>query len=387
MACIAKRRGKFVIDFYDQSGKRRWITLPEGTTRKDAREALAEIEKQVKHGTYMPMKVIPTFSEVADTWLASKEPNIRHSTHEQYNGHVENHLKPFFGNLKITQVGFEMMEKFKKDALEKGVTPPTLKKILTTISSILTYAVRVRYLDHNPAIYVERPKGNSVHDEDGNDEMNILEPVAIRALLDAASTDKDKILFMTAILTGMREGELLGLKWDDIDWGNCQIQVRRTYNHGQFYEPKTKTSKRKIDLAPELVHELKKWKLACPKGEMNLVFPTSLGTPESADNMRKRRFFPTLERAGLPQMRFHDLRHNYASLLIDQGEHPKYIQTQMGHSSINITMDTYGHLMKNVNREAASRLGRCVLGSNFEADGSKMVAKTEKGIRPSSLTP
>jgi integrase len=156
--------------------------------------------------------------------------------------------------------------------------------------------------------------------------------------------------------------------------------VRRTYNHGRFYEPKTKTSRRKIDLAPELIGRLKEWKMACPHGELNLVFPTEVGTPESADNMRKRRFFPALRRAGLPQIRFHDLRHTYASLLIDQGEHPKYIQTQMGHSSIKVTMDVYGHLMNTVNREAASRLGSIVLGGGFYEDGSKMVAETKNGL-------
>ncbi|MFZ0930742.1 MAG: site-specific integrase, partial [Syntrophobacteraceae bacterium] len=357
------------------SGKRRWITLPDGTTKKEAKEALAEIEKQVKHGTYMPSRVIPVFSAIADAWLTSKKPSLRKSTHQQYEGHINNHLAPFLGEMKVTQVTFDILEKFKKDALEKGVTPETLKKIFVTLSAILDYAVRVRCIDHNPSFYVERPKGNSVHHVDNSGQMNILKPHQIRELLDATPVEKDRILFMTAVFSGMREGELLGAKWDDFDWANCQIQVRRTYNHGQFYEPKTKTSRRRIDLAPELIHELKKWKLACPKGELNLVFPSSMGTPDSADNMLKRRFFPALVKAGLHRIRFHDLRHTYASLLIDQGENCKYVQVQMGHSSIKITMDTYGHLMSDVNQEAACKLGRCVLGGNFEGFGSKMVAK------------
>ncbi len=378
MATVAKRRGKYVLDFYDQCGKRRWITLPDGTTKKEAKEALSEIEKQVKHGTYMPVREVPTFLEVAEAWLLSKESSLRDSTLEQYRGHVKNHLNPFMGALKITQVTFDILEKFKTHALEMGVTPETLRKVFVTLNSILEHGVKGRYISHNPAIYVQRPKGNDLSDEgeeDGNGVMNILQPNGIRGLLDASSTGKDRVLFMTAVLTGMRQGELLGLKWDDIDWDNCQIRVKRTYNHGKFYPPKTKASKRKIDLAPELVHELKKWKLACPKGELTLVFPTSIGTPESGDNIRNRRFFPALERAGLDRIRFHDLRHTYASLLIDQGENCKYVQVQMGHSSIKITMDTYGHLMSDVNQEAASKLGRCVLGGNFEVDGSKMVAE------------
>jgi integrase len=95
--------------------------------------------------------------------------------------------------------------------------------------------------------------------------------------------------------------------------------------------------------------------------------------------MLKGRFFPALRRSKLPKIRFHNLRHTYASLLIDQGENPKYIQNQLGHSSIQVTMDIYGHLLKNVNQEAASRLGKVVLGSRVEGDGSKMVATNEEG--------
>jgi integrase len=153
--------------------------------------------------------------------------------------------------------------------------------------------------------------------------MIILKPQGIRTLLDKAATQKDKTLFMTAVLTGAREGELIGLQWGDVDWLNSQLHIRRTFNHGKFMEPKSKASRRKIDLAPELVHELKKWRLAYPKGETDLVFPTEDGTPENAANLLYRRFSPALRRAGLPRMRFHNLRHTYASLRIAQGEHPK----------------------------------------------------------------
>lgn len=111
---------------------------------------------------------------------------------------------------------------------------------------------------------------------------------------------------------------------------------------------------RQVELAPELVHELKKWKLACLKGELELIFPTDDGTPENAANLLYRRFFPALRRDGLPRIRVHNLRHTYASLFIAQGEHPKYIQSQMGHSSINVTIDIYGYLMEIANRDATS---------------------------------
>jgi integrase len=116
-------------------------------------------------------------------------------------------------------------------------------------------------------------------------------------------------------------------------------------------EPKSKASSPKIDLAAELVYKLKKWKLAFPKGELDLLFPTEDRTPENTANLLYRRFFPPLRREGLPRMRVHNLRHTYANLLIAEGEHPKYIQSQLGHSSINVTMDIYGHLMESVNQK------------------------------------
>jgi integrase len=114
--------------------------------------------------------------------------------------------------------------------------------------------------------------------------------------------------------------------------------------------------------------ELRRWKVACPHSELDLVFPNGATRPMDCLNLVKRHFHPALRRGGLRKIRFHDLRHTFAALLIDQGEHPKYIQTQMGHSSIKVTMDTYGHLMHKVNREASKRLDLTVFGGN----GDKM---------------
>ncbi len=434
MACVRKRRNRWVIDYYDQSGRRRWETLPEGVNKKKANKRLGEIEKKIEQGTFVPIRELPLFPEVADKWLASKKSNTRHSTHRCYEGHIRNYLCPHFKRAKINHVSFDAIEKLKKDLLEKHtvetpkvlqqfagkpwfadlktlsenkktdlgpeekvkyeeamakarklskeerrclrlaleqvqrtarpMTPATLRKILITLGGILTYAVRMRYIDFNPCREIEKPKGNSLHEE--KKEMVILKPSEIRSLLNVSTSQREKVLFMTAVMTGAREGEILGLQWEDIDWFNSQLFVRRTFNHGKFMEPKSKTSRRKIDLAPELVHELKKWKLACPKGALDLVFPSEAGTPWDNTNMVRRCFLRALRKAGLPKIRFHDLRHTYASLLIAQGEHPKYIQTQMGHSSINVTMDIYGHLMDTVNQKAACRLGRSVLGEDIE---------------------
>ena len=131
----------------------------------------------------------------------------------------------------------------------------------------------------------------------------------------------------------------------------------------------------KVDVPPQMMKQFKKWKLACPGNDLGLVFPNETGGPMSSLNMYNRKFLPVIKKAGL-QIRFHDLRHTWISLLIDQGENIKYIQNQAGHSSIKTTIDTYGHLMKDVNKEAASRLGNAI----FEQNGSKMVAETKKEV-------
>ena len=358
MACLTKKHGKLVIDFYDQHGKRRLVTLPEGISRKDARKRLVEIEAQVERGTYLPKSKIPTFSEVAENWLKYKKPNIRHSTYEQYKGHVRNHLSPYFGNTKINHINFNAIEKYITAATNKAVIPATLKKLLTTLGSIMKYAVRKKLCEYNPVSDVERPKVPK------NTKVDILKPEEIRALIENEKDQKHKMLFTLAVMSGMRQGELLGLKWAEIDWFNSQVHVRRTFNHGRFYEPKTETSRRAIDIGPSVMSDLRKWKLACPANDLDLVFPSKAGKPIDANNLIKREFKSALDRAKIRKIHFHILRHTYASLLIDQGEHPKYIQTQMGHSSINVTMDTYGHLMNTVNREAAKRLEKAVFQGN-----------------------
>ena len=230
------------------------------------------------------------------------------------------------------------------------------------MGAVLKYAVRMRYIDFNPAAEIEKPKRINSHDEK---EIAVLGPEKIQALFDNARDLKDRVMFMTAVLTGMRQGEILGLKWGDIDWSSRQIHVKRTYNHGRFYDPKSKASRRKIDLAPQLIKALKEWRLASRFNvENDLVFPNPEGKPQNHTRMLRKSFHPTLIRAELPRMRFHDLRHTYASMLIEQGENIKYVQAQLGHSSIHMTLDVYGHLMDTVNQEAASRLGEFVFGDS-----------------------
>ncbi len=173
-----------------------------------------------------------------------------------------------------------------------------------------------------------------------------------------------------AIDTGMRQGELLGAKWDNIDWEMAQFQVKRTFNHGRFYKPKTKKSRRKIDLSPQMLNQLADWKRQCPESELNLIFPNGKGNPINCNNLYNRVYLPAIEKAGIPRLTFHALRHTFASILIDQKENIKYIQNQLGHAKASTTLDIYSHLMKTDNPEAAKRRGELI----FVDFGSKMVA-------------
>jgi integrase len=192
----------------------------------------------------------------------------------------------------------------------------------------------------------------------------------IQALLKQVTDKKYHTLFMLAITTGARQGELLGLKWSDIDWINSQIHIQRTFNKGRWFAPKTKASERRIDIGPSTVKALREWKLACLPTDLDLIFPNGAGQPINYSNMMNRVYLPALEKAELHKIRFHDLRHTTASLMIEQGENIKYIQSQLGHSSPTVTLNVYAHLMKPINQEAACRLESTIFGTS----GSKMVA-------------
>jgi integrase len=142
---------------------------------------------------------------------------------------------------------------------------------------------------------------------------------------------------------------------------NYKIHIQRSFNNQKMYDVKTKTSNRRIDLGPSMMADLKRWKLACMPNKLNLIFPNAAGLPMNHNNMTARHFFPALERAGVERIRFHNMRHTKVSLMIDQGENIKYIQSQMGHSSPTVTLNVYAHLMKSVNQESAKRFESAIL--------------------------
>ena len=355
MATVPKRRNRYVLDFYDHEGRRKWVTMPKDTTLKQAKAKLREIESDLANGKYIPFEKNPTFNQVAKEWLENKRFNIRQSTLDVYQGHTRNHFNEFTG-LKINQITIEKVEAFIKSRQAAGMNISTLRKILTSLRQIFQLAVKRNYSQVNPVDFADKPKSQSQ-----GKEMKILTRDEITTFLNAVKDQKYRVLFSLAIFSGARQGELLGLKWPDILWADKQIFIQRSYNNGRFYDTKTKGSTRKIDVGPAMLKKLKEWRLACPPGELDLVFPTINGNPINHNNMVSRYFLPSLERARIQRIRFHALRHTFASLLIDQGENIKYIQSQLGHSNLTVTLNVYAHLMDKTNQDAAVRLEQAVL--------------------------
>ena len=365
MACIAKRRGRYVLDFYDNQGERRRNALPKGTKKKDANKSLRDIEDLLEKGVFVSSREIPTFEKVAEDWIDFKKQNLRSTTWEVYEGHTRNHFIDLV-SLKINKITTARIEKFIHTRQEQGIKLGTLRKILVTLNQIMTYAVRHKYIGHNPVRDAERPRGQgSLEDK----KITVLNVEEIQNFLEQVTDKKYHTLFMLAITTGARQGELLGLKWSDVDWNNSQIHIQRTFNKGRWFAPKTKGSDRKIDIGPSMVKALKCWKLACPPNDLNLIFPNGAGQPINYSNMVNRVYLPALYGAGIDKIRFHDLRHTTASLMIEQGENIKYIQSQLGHSNPTVTLNVYAHLMKPINQEAACRLESAI----FDTSGHKMV--------------
>src|SRR4030043_43453 len=265
--------GKYVIDYYDNLGKRHIETI--GTNKRQAVDKLTEKMNQIRTGTYRVPGEEKTFKEFAEKWLAGKV-GIKDATKTSYEGILNNHLIPYFGAGRIGDLRRENIRDFVKKKVDKGeLSSKSIHNILLVIHQIIDDAQVERLITHNPYIKIEKPKREKP-------EVDFLSTHEIPIFLKAAQTYKEpkqkisKItdktekkkerpkcettmhaLFFTAIFSGMRRGELLGLQWGDIDWVNQKIHVRRSLYKGGFQSPKSEYSKRAIDMGPRLIQVLK----------------------------------------------------------------------------------------------------------------------------------
>jgi integrase len=300
----------------------------------------------VHNGTFRELKKA-IFSQFANLWLESHAKlKTKPSTFRSYHDIIRNHLIPVMGEYLLTKITTAKLQRYVALRLAK-VKPKTVINEIVPIKELFKHAVRWGYLRVNPTEYLERPRTH-------RKEIDILTLNELREFLKIEHYYR--IAFLTGILTGVRAGKIWGLQWPDVNLDLGQIFVKRSLWKGQFQTPKSKCSVRKIDLPYPLVDEMKYWQTVCPKNDHGLVFPSPEGKMSIHENVVKRYLNPALKNAGLRRVSFHSLRHTNASLRIEAGQNIKYIQLQMGHTSIQTTLDRYGHLIREVNTEQVRRL-------------------------------
>ncbi len=356
-----------------------------GSHKKTAERKLTETINALNDGTYVKVKEI-SFAEFAREWLQIyASVHVKESTFRSYRSVITQHLIPDLGHYPVTLITPHVVQQFLSAVLKKTTkrkkptTTKTANNMLKLMKTVFKYACKWGYMRFNPAEDIESFPVS-------HEEMHFLEPEDIRALLNA-SLEPFRTLFLTAVMTGMRRGELLALQWGDIDWNSSRIFVRRTLfwfsceeaserkhdERWKFGTPKTKNSYRTIPMSPELKKALQIHHIKSPVNEHGLVFCSKEGKPIDPDNMVKREFHYALTTAGLRRIRFHDLRHTCAAVLIAADFNPKFIQMFLGHASIQTTMDRYGHLFKIDNEKVGDRIDQTV----FEKSNKNLTESAE----------
>jgi integrase len=309
--------------------------------KRDAEACLRRVQGEIAAGTYGSRQDI-TFADFADLWL--ERVQVRPSTLRDYRCTTGKHLTPAFGERLLRDLSIEDIERLKVDLLLSGLSPRTVNKALVVLGTILRRAVVWSYIGENPVAHVQRAKENPR-------EMDYLTPDEVRRLLDVCGGDL-RVMVLTSVMTGLRQGELLALRWNDFDPGAGVLYVRRSYSprHG-FTAPKSAAGVRTVALAPQVVEALQEY-----RSDTALIFERD-NKPWNPLTLLRYHFYPALKRAELRRVRWHDLRHTYCALMLATGENIKFIQNQLGHSSITTTLDRYGHLLPQVSEGTGERLG------------------------------
>jgi integrase len=346
---------------------RYWMETPKGPKRKtmygrkreEVADKLARALAERADGIVYDDENL-TVGEYLDSWLkGSVRGSVRQSTFDRCEIALRVHIKPALGRLKLKKLTPAHLAGFYQGRLAAGLAPASVYKLHVTLHKALDQAVKWHMIPLNVAEAVKAPRP-------APPEMRTLSPAETRKLLEAARGDKLEALYMLAVQTGMRQGELLALKWQDVDLENAKLSVRRTLtmSGGRILlgELKTKKSRRTIRLTDAAVKTLREHLARQLEGmerlgdvyrDEGLVFASEVGTPINPTNLRRRSFAALLQRANLPKIRFHDLRHTCATLLLSRNVHPKYVQELLGHANIAITLDTYSHVIPGMGAQAA----------------------------------
>ena len=365
MASIRKRTlpsGKtaWQVDYRDNQGNRRHRQF---LTKREADSFLVKARAEIAAGVHTPDSASITVFEAACLWLARCERDgLEATTIRQYRAHVDLHITPRIGKMKLARFSAPAVNGFVDQLIRDGRSKEMARRVLRSLSSIVSEAQRRGLVAANH-VRDASPIKRSKRVVESRPEMPTKDE--LKRIINH-TPDRSRAFIMTAIFTGLRASELRGLKWEDIDLKNAILHVRRRVDRfNKFGPPKSEAGTRDIPLSPNLLNTLKAWRLRCPKGDLDLVFPTGAGRVESHGNLLSRVFWPIQIAAGVVIMleskneagetiktadakfSLHALRHATAALWIEQGFTPKRIQTLMGHASIQQTFDTYGYLFEN----------------------------------------
>lgn len=368
----------WVVDYVDQAGARRLKTFGK---KKEADAWSQSTGVAVREGTHVADAATVTVKEAAANWIKSGEAaELERSTLDQYRQHIDSHIVPFIGAAKLSALSVPAVRLFQDQLREQGRSPAMVKRVTGSLGSILADAQDRGQVARNAVREMARrqPRGKARQAERRRKPrlqvgVDIPTPQEIAAMLHAAE-GRWRPFLITAIYTGMRASELRGLRWSDVDLADGRIHVRQRADRYQVIGmPKSDAGQRTIPIGPFVVNTLREWKLACPKGDLDLVFPNGEGNVEWLSNIDKRGLWPPqvkagvtspvlgadgkpqLDKDGRPVVRarytgMHSLRHFFASWCINRKQDggrelpAKTVQALMGHSSITMTMDTYGHL-------------------------------------------
>ena len=365
MASIRKRTWKsggedkaaWIADYFDQAGKRHIKTF---STKKAADAWLVSTRSKVAHGIHTPENASITVAEAAELWYERGQlENLERSTLRSYRAHIDLHINPRdgsgIGGIKLAQLSTPGLEAF-RDVLLKRCSRAMARKILGSLKAILNDAQRRGLVARNAAmpVKVDLKKRDKRKLTVGRE---IPSKEEVQTIL-ATAKGRWRPFLVTAVFTGMRSSELRGLTWDDVNFDRQVVHVRQRADHwGAIGAPKSAAGDREIPLPPLAANTLREWKLQCPRLKAEpaprlwLVFPNGNGRVENHANFANRGFYTTQRAAGIvdakgkPKYGLHALRHFYASWLIEQRCYTeKELQSMLGHSSIRMTFDTYGHL-------------------------------------------
>jgi integrase len=371
--CILKRGKTYALVIHlgrdPKTGKKRqkWYSH---RTRREAEAHAAQLLVQVQAGGGVPparMKVGDYF----DQWVKDYATGaVAPTSLRRYQDIIRLHIKPALGHIPLSRLTAQGIQSYTSSKLAEGQSPSSVLYHYRVLHEALQHAIRWGLLVRNPTDFVDPPRLSHA-------EMRTWDEEQVRLFLaEAKRSSRHYTLYLTAILTGMRQGELLGLRWQDIDLTLGTASIRQTFYRlgGQqlFKEPKSRRSRRIVELDPMLVDELRRLRdhqkerrkiLGVEYEDCDLVFSQPNGKPLHAQNLARRDFCHITKRAGLPRIRFHDLRHTHATHMLQQGINLKVIQERLGHSNPAFTLAVYSHVLPGMQKEAARLVAERLLGT------------------------